>query len=270
MNSQQIAVRCRSIAKEFGRGESRTQALRGIDLDVQLGQMSFLVGPSGCGKTTLLSVIAGLLERTDGELHVLGALGLSERSKALPSELSGGQQQRVAMADLFPRFSLTGSFGGRSDIIGDLTTGAGRFWGFGPSVRWPIFAGGRIRANIQAQNARQEQALALYEKAVLTSMEEVENALVAYAQEQERRLLLAKSVQANRRAADQANSRYTGGLEDFLSVLDALRSLYASQDQLAQSEQAVEVNVIGLYKALGGGWERPGDNQSTASRRDDQ
>ncbi len=163
----------------------------------------------------------------------------------------------VATADLFPRFSLTGAFGGRSDLIGDLATGPGRFWGFGPSVRWPVFAGGRIRANIQAQNARQEQALALYEKAVLTSMEEVENALVAYSQEQERRLLLAKSVEANRRAANLADSRYSAGLEDFLSVLDALRSLYASQDHLAQSEKAVEVNVIGLYKALGGGWESP-------------
>jgi len=163
----------------------------------------------------------------------------------------------VATADLFPRFSLTGAFGGRSDLIGDLATGPGRFWGFGPSVRWPVFAGGRIRANIQAQNARQEQALALYEKTVLTSMEEVENALVAYSQEQERRFLLAKSAEANRRAADLAESRYSAGLEDFLSVLDAQRSLYASQDQLAQSEKAVEVNVIGLYKALGGGWESP-------------
>ena len=164
----------------------------------------------------------------------------------------------VATADLFPKFSLTGFFGGRSDAFGDLTAGPGRFWGFGPSVRWPIFAGGRIRANIQAQNARQEQALALYEKAVLTSMEEVENALVAYAQEQERRFLLERSADANLRAVKLANSRYSGGLENFISVLDAQRSLYASQDQLAQSEKTVEVNVIGLYKALGGGWESPG------------
>jgi NodT family efflux transporter outer membrane factor (OMF) lipoprotein len=168
----------------------------------------------------------------------------------------------AAAADLFPRFSLTGSFGGRSDAIGDVTSGAALFWGFGPSFRWPIFAGGRIRANIQVQNARQEQALALYEKAVLASMEEVENALVAYAQEQERRLLLARSVEADRRAADLSNSRYFGGLDDFLSVLDALRSMYASQDMLAQSEQTVEVNVIGLYKALGGGWETPGNAQN--------
>lgn len=159
MASQEIAVKCRELTKEFGNGESRTRVLRGVDLDVRLGEMSFLVGPSGCGKTTLLSVIAGLLETTGGELHVLGSdisrmsgnekvlfrrrnigfmfqqfnllpaltaaenvtvpllaakvqrreamakalallevLGLSERSKAFPSELSGGQQQRVALA----------------------------------------------------------------------------------------------------------------------------------------------------------------------------
>jgi NodT family efflux transporter outer membrane factor (OMF) lipoprotein len=161
----------------------------------------------------------------------------------------------VAMADLFPRFSLTGSFGRRSDAFGDLTAGAARFWGFGPDIRWPIFAGGRIRANVQAQDARREQALAVYERTVLTSMEEVENSLVAYSQERERRLSLNSAFEANRNAVDLASSRYSGGLEDFLTVLDAQRLLYASQDTLAQSEQAVAVNVIGLYKALGGGWE---------------
>jgi putative ABC transport system ATP-binding protein len=73
MAEQVTAVKCRELVKEFGHGESRTRVLRGIDLEVNLGDMSFLVGPSGCGKTTLLSVIAGLLERTDGELHVLGS-----------------------------------------------------------------------------------------------------------------------------------------------------------------------------------------------------
>jgi len=85
MARQEIAVRCRELVKEFGRGESRTRVLRGIDLEVNLGDMSFLVGPSGCGKTTLLSVIAGLLEWTDGELHVLGSdvSGMSGDEKVL-------------------------------------------------------------------------------------------------------------------------------------------------------------------------------------------
>jgi len=85
MARQEIAVKCREMTKEFGHGESRTRVLRGIDLEVNLGDMSFLVGPSGCGKTTLLSVIAGLLEWTDGELHVLGSdiSGMSGDEKVL-------------------------------------------------------------------------------------------------------------------------------------------------------------------------------------------
>jgi len=85
MARQEIAVECRELVKEFGRGESRTRVLRGIDLEVNLGDMSFLVGPSGCGKTTLLSVIAGLLEWTDGDLHVLGSdvSGMSGDEKVL-------------------------------------------------------------------------------------------------------------------------------------------------------------------------------------------
>lgn len=163
----------------------------------------------------------------------------------------------VATADLFPRFSLTGSFGRLSNVFGDLSSGTSQFWTFGPFLHWPLFAGGRIRANIQVQNARQEQALTLYEKAVLSSLEDVEDALVAYSREQERHLSLAEAVTANRRAVELANARYSGGLEDFLSVLDAQRSLYDSEDRLAQSEQAVAENVIRLYKALGGGWEGP-------------
>jgi putative ABC transport system ATP-binding protein len=67
-----LAARCRGITKEFGRGESKTLALRGIDLDIQFGELALLVGPSGCGKTTLISVIAGLLDPNEGEVEVLG------------------------------------------------------------------------------------------------------------------------------------------------------------------------------------------------------
>jgi putative ABC transport system ATP-binding protein len=66
------AVVCRGLTKEFGDGDSKVLALRGVDLDVYPGQMTLLVGPSGCGKTTLISIIAGLLDPTDGEVHVLG------------------------------------------------------------------------------------------------------------------------------------------------------------------------------------------------------
>lgn len=161
----------------------------------------------------------------------------------------------VATADLFPRFSLTGLLGLQSLDLADLALGSSRFWTTGPGISVPLFEAGRIRANIRVQNARQEQALTQYEKTVLTALEEVENAMVAYAKEQVRRRALAAAVDANSQAVDLANERYTKGLADFLNVLESQRSLYVSQDQLVQSERAVTANLIALYKALGGGWE---------------
>jgi outer membrane protein TolC len=93
-----------------------------------------------------------------------------------------------------------------------------------------------------------------YEAAVLNSLKEVENALTAFAEEEERRQALEAAVQAARKAAEQAGFKYQTGLADFDSVLDAQRSLLTFQDELAQSNGTVVSNLIRLYKALGGGW----------------
>jgi outer membrane protein TolC len=122
-------------------------------------------------------------------------------------------------------------------------------------MRWPIFSGGRIRQNIKVQNARQEQSLIRYEQTVLTSLEEVENALVACGKEQEHYQALVQSEAANRRAVELADGRYRSGLVDFLNVLEAQRSLLAVQDDLARSERTMDQNLVRLYKALGGGWQ---------------
>jgi len=125
----------------------------------------------------------------------------------------------------------------------------------GPTVTWRLFDGGRIRSSIKVQDARQEQALVSYEKAVLTAIEDVENALVAYSKEQETRRSLTESAQANQRAVNIANELYSKGLIDFLNVLVSQRALNQSQDDLAQSEQRVSSNLVALFKALGGGWD---------------
>jgi len=164
----------------------------------------------------------------------------------------------VATADLFPKFSLTGQGLLQSLDAETLFNWSNRQWTIGPSVSWPIFYAGRIRANIEVHNARQEQALVRYEKAVLASLEDVENALVSYSKERHRYAALGEAVAANRLAFALANERYLKGLTNFLDVLDAERSLYTSEDQLAQSEQAVRVNLVSLYKALGGGWNQLG------------
>jgi NodT family efflux transporter outer membrane factor (OMF) lipoprotein len=161
----------------------------------------------------------------------------------------------VAKADLFPKFYLTGAAGYQSVSAGDWFSGGSKFWSLGPTMQWNIFDAGRIRANVKVQNARQEEALANYEKTVLTSFEDVENALVEYAKEQVRRRSLEEAVKSSQESLRLANQLYANGLANFINVLDAERSLYQTQDQLVQSERAVSANLIALYKALGGGWE---------------
>jgi outer membrane protein, multidrug efflux system len=161
----------------------------------------------------------------------------------------------VATADLFPRFSLTGTLGVAATDAGKVFTGASRFSSIGPQVVWPIFAGGRIRANIRVQEARQEAALARYEQTVLAALEETEDALVAYGQERTRQQRLAEAVDASQVALTLSRELYVRGLVDFLTVLDNQRSLYAAQDQRVQSERTLIVSLIALYKALGGAWE---------------
>ncbi|MGD0542141.1 MAG: efflux transporter outer membrane subunit [Tepidisphaeraceae bacterium] len=163
----------------------------------------------------------------------------------------------VATADLFPKFSLTGDIGLESVSTSDFFTSGSRFFSAGPTVQWRIFDAGRIRSNIRVQNARQEQALATYEKTVLTSFEDVENTLVAYAKDQDRNVSLNEAVKTSQNSLGISRRLYVDGLTSFINVLDAERSLYQSQDDLAQSDQAVTEDLIALYKALGGGWEEP-------------
>ena len=164
----------------------------------------------------------------------------------------------VARADLFPKFYLTGLGGFESISASDWFTAGSRFWSAGPTVQWKIFDAGRIRANIKVQNARQEQALAAYEKTVLTAFEDVENSLVAYANEQLRRQSLENAVTSSRQSLALANKLYANGLTDFVNVLEAERSLYQAQDALVQSDRTVSTDVVALYKSLGGGWETAG------------
>jgi NodT family efflux transporter outer membrane factor (OMF) lipoprotein len=160
----------------------------------------------------------------------------------------------VATADLYPKFTLKGSIGLEALSSGNLISPGSRTYSIGPRITWPIFDAGAIRQNIEVQSALQEQALIQYEAAVLSALEEVENALAAYANEQVRRQSLLDATHAAERAADLARVKYAAGLIDFQVVLDAERSLLSLQGQLAQSDGTVTSNLIALYKALGGGW----------------
>lgn len=161
----------------------------------------------------------------------------------------------VATADLFPKFALNGNLsvgGSRYQNLGNWGT---RVWSFGPSFSWPLFDTGAIWNNIEQKKAQQSESLLFYRQTVLTALREVEVALTAYAQEQQRRAALAESVAANQRAVAYANQLWNIGTKDFLNVLVAQQSLYSAQNQLVQSNQAVATDLVAIYKALGGGWE---------------
>jgi NodT family efflux transporter outer membrane factor (OMF) lipoprotein len=171
----------------------------------------------------------------------------------------------VATADLFPRFSLTGSLGLQSQTFNDLGEYGSRFYSIGPSVSWPFFDAGRIRSNINVKTAQQEQALVRYEQSVLTALEDVENALVSYGKEQQKREQLQRAANANRRSVEMARQLYERGLTGFLDVLEAQRNLFISEDALVQSDATVSSNLVALYKALGGGWD-PANGETAATR----
>jgi NodT family efflux transporter outer membrane factor (OMF) lipoprotein len=161
----------------------------------------------------------------------------------------------VAVADLYPRFSLTGALGLSGDEIQALSNRHNHSWSIGPSVSWPLFDAGRIRANIAIQTAAQEQALLSYRSTILFALQEVESTLVAYVAEQQHRRALIVAVAAERRALELSTQLYRQGETDFLNVLVAQRALYSSEDALVQSDRNVAQNLVALYKALGGGWE---------------
>ena len=160
-----------------------------------------------------------------------------------------------AKAEWFPRFTLFGSAGRQASQLHEITLGMGNFFSAGPAVSLPIFTGARIRSNIRVQDARLQQVVIGYRSTVLSALEETENALVNYSEEQSRRERLENAVKSNEEAVRLSSELYKAGLTDFLSVLDAQRELYANEDLLAQSRAAQAVNLIALYKALGGGWQ---------------
>lgn len=172
----------------------------------------------------------------------------------------------VAKADLFPKFSLTGVAGVESVSANTWFEYASRYWTAGPTVQWQLFQAGSIVANVHVQNARQEAALNQYQQTVLSALADTENALTSYAREQVRRESLAQSVDANKQALDLSTQLYKSGLADFLRVLNSETSLYLTQDALVQSDQAVSLDLVQLYKALGGGWESETNAAMTATR----
>jgi len=160
----------------------------------------------------------------------------------------------VAKADFFPKITLTGAAGRQSAAWSGLTLGAGNFFSFGPGVKLPLFTGGRLKANLAVEKQRFEEARTTYERTVLLSLRETEDALTAYNRERERRERLAAAARSSEESVKLARDVYVSGLENLLTVLDAQRQELLAETDLAASETSALTNLVALYKALGGGW----------------
>ena len=158
----------------------------------------------------------------------------------------------AARAALFPTISLSTSIGtGSRELDGLFGSGNGT-WSFVPQVRWPIFDGGSARAAVDVAQANRDIAVAQYEKAIQTAFREASDALAERAQWQERLAAQQAVVDANTRAFQLSDARFTAGVDNYLTVLDAQRSLYAAQQALIALRQAEQANRVALWKVLGG------------------
>lgn len=228
------------------------------------------------GIETSLNRLAILLGQPAGELHheLLEIMPIPQATAAImvgiPAEVLrqrpdirraerelAGQTARVgvAEAELYPSFSLSGSIGLEAVSMNDLFSSPTRQWSIGPSFSWPIFDAGYIRTAVLIRTEEQRQAALAYRSAVLTAVEETENALAAYVAERQRLERLGQGAAAARSARVLTEQQYRAGLLEYSDVLDAQRSVLSLEDQLAQSRATVSANLVHIYRTFGGGWQ---------------
>jgi NodT family efflux transporter outer membrane factor (OMF) lipoprotein len=215
------------------------------DLQAILGQPSVIPASPA---NVALGMPADLLRRRPD-------IRRAELQAAAQSALIG-----VAQSDLYPRLSLVGSIGfASSDTgnakLGNFLNGNSLTYFIGPSIQWPIFNYGRLKNNVRVQDARFEQLIVNYRDTVLRAAKEVEDFLVGYLRSQDEAGFLDGSVKAAARSVDLALVQYRDGMVDYQRVLDTQRFLVQEQDLHTQSRGNVVLNLIGTYRALGGGWQ---------------
>jgi NodT family efflux transporter outer membrane factor (OMF) lipoprotein len=174
--------------------------------------------------------------------------------------IAQGAQIGVARADLFPAFSLSGSFSLLStnvpgSTLGDIFQWASRNYAAGPGLTWNIFNYGRLANNVRLQDARFQELLITYQNTVLTAQQNVEDAVVAFVRSQERAEFLSRATEAAMGSLAHAVDQYRMGTTDFTTVLVVQQSLLSEQDNFASTLGSVASNLVAIYRALGGGWE---------------
>jgi NodT family efflux transporter outer membrane factor (OMF) lipoprotein len=176
----------------------------------------------------------------------------AERKLAAANAMIG-----VRKAELYPTFSLPGVFVLKAYSASDLG-GNALDYSFGPQFTWNLFSGGRVRSRIHIAEAQTREAEALYRQAVLKALEEVENTMVAIQEDREEIVHLGQAVKSAEESVKLVRSLYKSGLTDFQNVLTTERSLRGHQDRLANRKGLLAIDIVLLYKALGGGWTAAG------------
>jgi outer membrane protein TolC len=176
----------------------------------------------------------------------------AERMAALQSARIG-----IAEAEFYPHIAITGTIGVQAEQFSQLFESKSLAGQIGPGFSWNLLNYGRIRNSVRAQDARFHQAVLTYRDTVLRANEEVENAIVAFLREQDRVASLAVSTKAAARSVELASRQYERGMIAYQPLLDSERALVQQQDTMAESRGLIGVNLVAVYKALGGGWQAP-------------
>ena len=169
--------------------------------------------------------------------------------------VAANAQIGVARASFFPQISLTGFLGGQSRSLFNLFTGPARFWNIAPATSVPLFEAGQLRAGLRLTEAQKREMLSNYQKTIYTAFREVSDALVRYDRTREQRKQQDQLVRASAETVRLATLRYQGGLDSYLQVLDAERSLFQARLVLAQVRLQELLSFVEIYRALGGGWQ---------------
>lgn len=161
----------------------------------------------------------------------------------------------VAKGDFYPRITLSGNLGSQAMQLSDFGSWGSRQFGIGPQFSLPLFDGGRLRGVLKLREAQQQEAALAYQHTVLRAWHEIDDQLTSYNATQLRRDSLAEAVRQNQIALRTAQQQYVEGVVDFVNVLTVQSALLATQEQQVESATGVSLAMVGLYKALGGGWQ---------------
>jgi NodT family efflux transporter outer membrane factor (OMF) lipoprotein len=244
------------------------------DMTATLNAPGHVAGIPKAPVTVAVGVPADLLRRRPDVRR-------AELQAAAQSSLIG-----VAKADLYPHFTLIGSVGLQASEssftnkggshFSDLFSGDSLTYFTGPSLTWDLLNYGRIKNQVRVQDARLQQLIVNYQNTVLRAAQETEDAIIGFLKKQQEAFYLKDAVTASQRSVDISLLQYGEGLTDYQRVLDAQRGLSLDQDALASTQGVVVLNLVGIYKALGGGWQaragqdfvKPETQQQMAERTD--